>query len=47
MLPDFNHKKVKYEISPYDLHPNALAQETIAKYVVDNILNESSGQKED
>ena len=45
ILPDFNRKKAKYEISPYDLHPNALAQETIAQYVVEDILNESSGQK--
>ena len=45
ILPVFNHKKAKYEISPYDLHPNALTQETIAQYVVDNILNENSGQK--
>jgi hypothetical protein len=45
ILPDFNRQKAKYEISPYDLHPNALAQETIAQYVVGDILNESSGQK--
>ena len=45
ILPDFNRQKAKYEISPYDLHPNALAQETIAQYVVEEILNESSGQK--
>ena len=44
ILPDFNRQKEQYEISPYDLHPNALAQETIAQYVVDFILNESSGR---
>ena len=44
ILPNFKRQKEQYEISPYDLHPNALAQEIIAQYVVDFILNESSGR---
>ena len=43
ILPDFNRQKAKYEISPYDLHPHALAQETIAQYVVEDILSSQKG----
>ena len=39
ILPDFNHQQSRYEISPDETHPNALAHETIAQYVVDEILN--------
>lgn len=45
IIPDFISQQSKYEISALDLHPNALAQEIIAQYVVDNILNEDRSKE--
>jgi hypothetical protein len=38
ILPNFSDKRPTYEISPYDKHPNALANTYIARYVVQIIL---------
>jgi hypothetical protein len=38
MLPRFSGNKEKYEISTYDRHPNSMAYQLIAKYVVNNII---------
>lgn len=39
ILPNYFNKMEKYEISQYDKHPNALAHQLIADYVVKNIIN--------
>jgi len=38
ILPDYQNNRSKYDISPYDTHPNALTNQIIAEYVIDNIL---------
>jgi hypothetical protein len=38
MLPDYFENIEKYQISTYDRHPNPLAHQLIAEYVVNNII---------
>jgi len=38
IIPDINDNKSKYSISPNDKHPNALANDIIATYIVENLL---------
>ena len=38
MLPKFHEDPSAYELSPYDRHPNPLAYEMIAEYLVQNII---------
>ncbi len=38
ILPDYTNDPVKYEISPFDHHPNTSANKIIAEYVVKEIL---------
>jgi hypothetical protein len=38
ILPDYQNNRLKYDISPYDKHPNVLAHRLIAEYIVKNIL---------
>jgi hypothetical protein len=40
ILPHFADDPSIYQLSPYDRHPNALAHQLIAEYVVANILGE-------
>ncbi len=45
ILPDFNNYRLTYQVSPYDSHPNSLAHQIIAKYIIDNILDEHVSSK--
>ncbi len=38
ILPDYKNNGSKYDLSPHDAHPNALAHQIIAEYIVTNIL---------
>lgn len=38
ILPDYQYNEVKYILSPYDDHPNALTHRLIAEYITNNIL---------
>ena len=38
ILPDYPTHPSQYELSPHDRHPNALAYQRIADYVVQQIL---------
>ena len=40
ILKDYDDNKLKYWISRYDRHPNKIAHQTIADYVVTNILGQ-------
>ena len=39
ILPEYNHYKENYQIGIHESHPNALAYDLIAKYIVTEILN--------
>ena len=41
VLPDYDEQSQRYIISEHDPHPNALANEAVAKYVVDKIIRGS------
>jgi hypothetical protein len=47
MLPDFFEDIEKYEISTYDKHPNPIAHQMIAEYVVNNIMEIKNPHKSD
>jgi hypothetical protein len=38
IIPDYQNNRFKYNISPYDSHPNALTNQIMAEYVIHNIL---------
>jgi hypothetical protein len=38
ILPDYDRSHAKYELDPVDTHPNAIADEIIARYVVTHVL---------
>jgi hypothetical protein len=40
ILPNFPTYRARYEISPYDRHPNAMAHEMIADFVAQNLLQQ-------
>ena len=40
ILPNFPTDRARYEISPYDRHPNAMAHEMIADFVAQSLLQE-------
>jgi hypothetical protein len=42
ILPGFPAARSRYEISPYDRHPNALAHARIADYVVQRLVRQSA-----
>jgi hypothetical protein len=42
ILPGFPAARARYEISPYDRHPNALAHARIADYVVQRLVQQSA-----
>lgn len=42
ILPNFPSDEGRYEISPYDRHPNALAHELIAEFVVHHLVGNGS-----
>lgn len=39
IIPDYPYKRLKYDLSPYDTHPNALTHSIIANYITNTILN--------
>lgn len=41
ILPDFPAARSRYEISPYDRHPNSMAHETIADFVAQSLVQKS------
>jgi len=40
ILPDYPNNRLKYDISPYDKHPNVLTHRLIAEYIGKNILTQ-------
>lgn len=40
ILPDFHSKPALYELHPYDRHPNKVAHELIADFVVRQVLQD-------
>jgi hypothetical protein len=38
VLPGYTMNHDRYEIHPFDAHPNAHAHEVLARYIVDSIL---------
>jgi hypothetical protein len=45
ILPHYVDDPSRYQISPYDPHPNALAQGLIADYVVEHIVGPLAGSE--
>jgi hypothetical protein len=41
ILPNFPADERRYEISPYDRHPNSMAHETIADFVAQSLVQKS------
>jgi hypothetical protein len=41
IIPDYQYNRFKYDLSAYDIHPNAHTHHLIAEYISRNILNDN------